>query len=50
MRRRKTWAVVAEVTSDTPAVEVAPFSFADPDPGSYRGYRIYGATRMPLVP
>jgi arylsulfate sulfotransferase len=50
VRRMKISAVVVEVTSDTPAVDVATFSFADPDPASYRGYRIYRAMRMPLAP
>ncbi|MFW6261690.1 MAG: aryl-sulfate sulfotransferase [Spirochaetota bacterium] len=50
VNRMKISARVVEVTSDTPAVEVATFTFADPDPASYRGYRVYRSMRMPLVP
>lgn len=50
VRRMKISARIVEVTGDSPALEVATFSFADPDPGSYRGYRVYRAERMPLLP
>lgn len=50
VNRMKISARVVEVTPDTPAVEVATFTFADPDPASYRGYRVYRSMRMPLVP
>lgn len=39
---------IVEVTGDRPAREVLTFSFADPDPESYCGYRVYRAMRMPL--
>ncbi len=41
-------AKVIEVTSDYPAREVLVFSFNDPDPTSYAGYRVYQAERYPL--
>nr|WP_319776035.1 aryl-sulfate sulfotransferase [uncultured Sphaerochaeta sp.] len=41
-------AKVIEVTSDYPAKEVLVFSFNDPDPTSYAGYRVYQAERYPL--
>nr|WP_321263401.1 aryl-sulfate sulfotransferase [uncultured Sphaerochaeta sp.] len=41
-------AKVIEVTSDYPAKEVLVFSFNDPDPRSYAGYRVYQAERYPL--
>ncbi|WP_320121318.1 aryl-sulfate sulfotransferase [uncultured Sphaerochaeta sp.] len=41
-------AKVIEVTSDSPAKEVLVFSFNDPDPRSYAGYRVYQAERYPL--
>ena len=50
VRRMKISARLVEVTADQPAEEVWSAHFADPDPDSYRGYRIYRAIRMPLYP
>jgi arylsulfate sulfotransferase len=48
INRLKISAQVLEVTDEYPAREVMRFIFEDPDPASYRGYRVYQAERYPL--
>ncbi len=50
VRRMKIAARIVEVSDDTPAREIMTIVLRDPDPESYRGYRVYRAMRMPLYP
>lgn len=48
INRMKVAAHVVEVTDENPAREVMRIIIEDPDPASYRGYRVYQAERYPL--
>ena len=50
VRRMKVSARIVEVSAETPAREIMTITLRDPDPASYRGYRVYRAVKMPLYP